>query len=101
MGNVQVLTTKQLAEMMVHCYPYMPVMEPFMHSLAADMGYPSKEEIVGAAQTHPMASDWKQFNEYAKYAASEIFHSYLPFLNGSWPLQHPSLGSEDPHYVLM
>ena len=72
-----------------------------MHSLAADMGYPSKEEVVNAAQTHPMVNEWKQFNEYARYAASDIFHSYLPFLNGNWYLQRPVPSNEDPHYVLM
>lgn len=106
MGAVysQVLTTKQLAEMMVHCYPYMPVMEPFMHSLAADVGYPSKEEIVAAAQTHPMETEWKQFNEYAKLAASRIFHNYLPFLSRKQTMQGPTnmlLGIDDPHYVVM
>lgn len=100
----QVLTTKQLAEMMVHCYPYMPVMEPFMHSLAADIGDPSKEEIVAAAQTHPMETEWKQFNAYAKLAASSIFHNYLPFLSGVQTAQSVAgapLGRDDPHYVLM
>lgn len=80
--HVQVLTTKQLAEMMVHCYPYMPVMEPFLHSLAADLGQPGKEEVVAAAQTHPMTDEWKQFTQYAKLAASDIFHDYLPFRHG-------------------
>ena len=101
--QLQVLTTKQLAEMMVHCYPYMPVMEPFMHSLAADMGYPSKEEIIAGAQTRPMAAEWQQFNAYAKLAASEIFHDYVPFLAQSGVLQRPAdvpLGSEAPHYIL-
>ena len=77
---MQVLSTKQLAEMMVHCYPYMPSMEPFIHSLAAGSGYPPKEEIVAAAQTNQMATEWRQFNEYAKYAATDIFHDHVPFL---------------------
>ena len=74
---VQVLTTKQLAEMMVHCYPYMPSMEPFMHSLAVETGHPSKEDIVAAAQTNHMAMEWQHFNEYAKYAATGIFHGHV------------------------
>ena len=77
---MQVLTTKQLAEMMVHCYPYMPSMEPFIHSLAAEAGHPPKEDIVAAAQTNHMASEWRQFNEYAKYAATDIFHEHVAFL---------------------
>ncbi|DBB14882.1 TPA: hypothetical protein ACH3X3_004483 [Trebouxia sp. C0006] len=75
-----VLTTKQLAEMMVHCYPYMPSMEPFIHNLAAETGYPIKEDVVAAAQTNHMTTEWRQFSEYAKYAATEIFHEHVPFL---------------------
>ncbi len=77
---LQVLTTKQLAEMMVHCYPYMPSMEPFIHNLAAETGYPIKEDVVAAAQTNHMTTEWRQFSEYAKYAATEIFHEHVPFL---------------------
>lgn len=78
--TLQVLTTKQLAEMIVHCYPYMPGMEPFVHTVAAEAGHPSKEDITAAAQTNHMDSEWRQFNEYAKYAASDIFHDHVPFL---------------------
>ena len=74
------LTTKQLAEMMVHCYPYMPSMEPFIHSIAAETGHPSKEEVVAAAQTNHMNNEWRQFNEYAKYAATDIFHDHVALL---------------------
>ena len=77
---MQVLTTKQLAEMMVHCYPYMPSMEPFIHSLAAETGYPNKEDVVAVAQTNHMTTEWQQFNEYAKHAASGIFHEHVPFV---------------------
>lgn len=80
------LTTKQLAEMMVHCYPYMPSMEPFIHSLATETGHPPKEDIVAAAQTNHMAVEWRQFNEYAKYAATDIFHEHVGFLK-----RHPDL----------
>ncbi|DBB01931.1 hypothetical protein WJX77_006316 [Trebouxia sp. C0004] len=65
-----VLTTKQLAEMMVHCYPYMPSMEPFIHNLAAETGYPIKEDVVAAAQTNHMTTEWRQFSEYAKCVES-------------------------------
>ena len=100
---MQVLTTKQLAEMMVHCYPYMPVMEPFLHSLAAKVGHPDQEEVVATAQTHPMTEEWKQFNQYAKLAASDIFHDYLPIKHGE-ALQGPSNVlpvNKDPQYVLV
>ena len=84
------LTTKQLAEMMVHCYPYMPSMEPFIHSVAAEAGHPSKEDVVGAAQTNHMDSEWRQFNQYAKYAATDIFHDHLAFLK-----RHPAAASRN------
>ena len=65
---------------MVHCYPYMPSMEPFIHSLAAETGYPDKEDVVAVAQTNHMTTEWQQFNEYAKLAASGIFHEHVPFV---------------------
>lgn len=109
---IQVLTTKQLAEMMVHCYPYMPSMEPFIHSLAAETRHPAKEDIVAAAQTNHMANEWKQFNEYAKYAATDIFHHYVAFLKGrpdpcsrtqsvSRDLSAEALPAERSRYIFM
>ena len=83
---MQVLTTKQLAEMLVHCYPYVPSMEAFIHSVAAEEGHFSKEDVVAAAQTNHMDAEWRQFCEYAKYTATDIFHDHLPFRK-----RHPSV----------
>ena len=51
-----------------------------MHSLAVETGHPSKEDIVAAAQTNHMAMEWQHFNEYAKYAATGIFHGHVAFV---------------------
>lgn len=55
-------------------------MEPFLHSLAAEEGHPSKEDVVAAAQTNHMTAEWRQLNEYYKHAAADIFHDHLPLL---------------------
>ena len=65
---------------MVHCYPYMISLEPFIHSLAAETGQPLKEDIFAAAQTDHMVAEWRQFSEYGKFVATEVFHEYVPFL---------------------
>ena len=94
------LTTKQLAEMMVHCYPYMPSMEPFIHSVAVETGHPSKEDIVAAAQTNRMDSEWRQFNAYAKFAATDIFHDHVAFLKRHPAAASRSLSSAAPAEIL-
>ncbi|KAL3135585.1 hypothetical protein ABBQ38_006065 [Trebouxia sp. C0009 RCD-2024] len=95
-----VLTTKQLAEMMVHCYPYVPSMEAFIHSVAAEEGHPSMDDVVAAAQTNHMEAEWRQFNEYAKYAASDIFHDHLPFLKRRTAVASGSLSSSRSAEIL-
>ena len=99
-AHLQVLTTKQLAEMMVHCYPYMPSMEPFIHSVATETGHPSKEDIIAAAQTNHMDSEWRQFNEYAKYAATDIFHDHVAFLTRHHAVANSTVSGAAPAEIL-
>lgn len=75
-------------------------MEPFIHTVAAEAGHPSKEHIVAAAQTNHMESEWRQFNEYAKYAATDIFHDHVPFLKRRLAAASRSVPSSFPADVL-
>ena len=49
MTCVQVLSSQQLSEAMVHGYPYIAVVETLLDTLADDLGAPSKDQIVAAA----------------------------------------------------
>ena len=74
---VQVLTTRQLAEVEVHSYPYMPMMETMLDTIASQLGYPSQEQIMASAHLDPMAAEWQLFGSYAKFIGSQHSHGYI------------------------
>ena len=74
---LQLLSTRQSADIIVHSYPYMPVTEILLDTIAAQAGYPSRQEIEAAAPLDALTADWEMFGEYAKLVASKQTHSYL------------------------
>lgn len=79
---VQTLSTKQLCLVMVHAYPYMPILEPFLDTLAANEGFPDNRDVVALAQSDDMAAEWKDFDAYAMYIHTNMFRPerspYIP-----------------------
>ena len=70
---LQVLSSKQLALVFVHAYPYMPILEPILDTIAAREGYPSHAEVVASAHRDPMVAAWKDFDVYAMYIHQNMF----------------------------
>lgn len=70
---LQVLSSKQLALVFVHAYPYMPILELILDTIANREGYPSHEEVVATAQRDPMTAAWKDFDVYAMYIHQNMF----------------------------
>ena len=64
--NLQVLTMKQTAEVMVHSYPKMPVLEDLFNTFAAEKGFPDAEIIEAHAHMHPLEAEWTAFSRYTK-----------------------------------
>ena len=99
---VQLLSTRQLADIIVHSYPYMPMAEVLLDTIAAQSGYPSQREIEAAAHHDSMAADWELFGQYAKFIASQQSHNYLQMCQhvGSqrrWLHCCPSTSASDQH----
>ena len=97
---LQLLSTRQSADIIVHSYPYMPVTEILLDSIAAQAGYPSRQQMEAAAPLDPLTADWEMFGEYAKLVASKQTHDYLQMCQQSggqrWWL-HRCSSSTDPH----
>lgn len=78
----------------------MPLIEILLDTIAAQAGYPSRQEIEAAAPLDPLTADWEMFGEYAKFIASHQTHNYLQMCqhNGSqrWWL-HRCPSSADLH----
>ncbi len=75
---LQILTTRQLADVVVHSYPYMPMMETLFDTIASQYGYPSKDDIRASAHLDPMITAWQLFSSYAKFIASQkLSHNYI------------------------
>ena len=56
---------------MVHAYPYMPILEPFLDTLAGHAGQPSNLDITSTADA--MTADWLDFDVYSKYIHDHMF----------------------------
>ncbi|KAA6420552.1 MAG: hypothetical protein FRX49_09713 [Trebouxia sp. A1-2] len=67
----QVLSSRQLALVMVHAYPYMPITEPFLDTLAANHGYPSNPAVASTAA--PMVAEWRDFDVYSNHLHNTMF----------------------------
>lgn len=73
-----ILTTRQLADVVVHSYPYMPMMETLFDTIAPQYGYPSKDAIRASAHLDPMLAEWQLFRSYAKFIGSQkLSHNYI------------------------
>ncbi|KAL3158665.1 hypothetical protein ABBQ32_011407 [Trebouxia sp. C0010 RCD-2024] len=70
---VGILSSKQLALIFVHAYPYMPVLESILDHIAAREGYPVHEEVIASAHSDPMTAAWRDFDEYAMYIHTNMF----------------------------
>ena len=101
----QVLSSKQLALVFVHAYPYMPILEPILDTIATIEGYPSHEQVVASAQRDPMTAAWKDFDAYAMYIHQNMFSEersiYVPLgWHTALPTQakpcHPDVVSAKP-----
>ncbi|DBA66746.1 hypothetical protein WJX79_006795 [Trebouxia sp. C0005] len=66
-----VLSSRQLALVMVHAYPYMPITEPFLDTLAANHGYPSNPAVASTAA--PMVAEWRDFDVYSNHLHNTMF----------------------------
>lgn len=64
--NLQVLTMKQTAEVMVHSYPKMPVLEDLFNTFAAEKGFSAADSIEAQAHMHLLEAEWTAFAEYTK-----------------------------------
>ncbi|DBA86282.1 hypothetical protein WJX77_007619 [Trebouxia sp. C0004] len=73
-----ILTTRQLADVVVHSYPYMPITETLVDTIASQYGYPSKDDIRASAHLDPMIAEWELFSSYAKFIGSQkLSHNYI------------------------
>lgn len=89
---LQILSSKQLALIFVHAYPYMPVLESILDHIAAREGYPAQEEVIASAERDPMTAAWRDFDEYAMYIHKNMFSEeravYIPLSMHVAPRPH-------------
>lgn len=78
---LQVLTTNQWAILIVQSYPYLPILETHFEAIAAEGGAPSKAQILAAAQSNPMAAEWRHLNKYLESIASRNSDEHIPLFD--------------------
>ena len=94
---LQVYTTRQWAIMVVQSYPYLPILETHLETMAADRGEPSKAKLLAIASGNYMAAEWRHLNKYLEVTASAKSHDYIPFSDGlvqpTFPMAGMPIGS--------
>lgn len=90
-----ILSSKQLSLVMVHSYPYMPILEHFLDTLAVREGYPSSPDVIASAHKDPMTAAWRDFDEYAMYVHQKMFNRergpYVPLSRFKAPCPVPGV----------
>ncbi len=78
---LQVLSTLQLANIVVHCYPYLPSMERLLEIVAVTRGGPaaaSSSNLQG--ENEQTVAEWTAFSEYVALLAVNTYHDHFPLL---------------------
>lgn len=77
----QVFSTLQLANIVVHCYPYLPSMERLLETVAVTRRGPaaaSSSNLQG--ENEQTAAEWTAFSEYVALLAVNARHEHVPLL---------------------
>ncbi len=92
MSLLQVLSTKQWANLIVHSYPYIPDIESALEAVAREAGQPPKQVILDDRMLGNMAAEWQELQGYLELVARQKSHAYVPLSVQSPLLSGASLG---------
>ena len=75
----QVSTTEQVGRIMVHVYPFLPLLDKTLGA-AASRGGVHHKDIPPAALENPeqFAAEWGQLEAYVAKATTQVCHEYVP-----------------------
>ena len=75
----QVLSTQQLAGVMVHTYPFLPILVRMLDAIAARSGVHDLVIPPAAPENlEELAAGWGQFEAYVATIETQIWHDYVP-----------------------
>ncbi len=77
---LQVFSTLQLANIVVHCYPYLPSMERLLETVAVTREGPAADSSTNLQGENEQAAEWTAFSEYVALLAVNVHHEYVPLL---------------------
>ena len=77
----QVLSTQQVAGIMVHAYPFLPILAKTLDAVAA-RGSIQDLSILSAGLEDPeqLAAEWGQFEAYVAKIQTRVWHDYVPLV---------------------
>lgn len=80
----QVLSTQQLAGVMVHAYPFLPILVKTLDAVAARGGEQELSILPGGLQDpEQLAAEWGQFEAYVARIQTQVWHDYVPLVVSS------------------
>ena len=77
-GCLQVLTSTQVAQVLIHAFPHVTRIIDMLEVLATMMSEPSKEAVMAAAEINPMTAEWTQFLAYCEMVLAIRSPDYMP-----------------------
>lgn len=84
----------------------MPAMDLLFETLAADISYPNKQDIIISSGDRQMSAEWDLFNDYSKQIASYNGCESIPLCSSSGLTAHDDITKASPaahslqHYLM-
>lgn len=80
----QVLSTQQVAGVMVHAYPFLPILVKTLDAVAARGGVQDLRTLPAVfGDPEQLAAEWGQFEAYVARIQTQVWHDYVPLVVSS------------------
>lgn len=80
----QVLSTQQLAGVMVHAYPFLPILVKTLDAVAARGGVQDLSIPLACLEDpEQLTAEWGKFEAYVARIKTQVWHDYVPLVVSS------------------
>ena len=77
---MQLLTTKQTAQLVVLTYPHVGFSHAMLEAIATEYGEASKRDVEAMALVNPMAEEWQHFLQYHNAVTAQVYYDHVPLI---------------------
>ncbi len=77
---MQILTTKQTAQLVVLTYPHVGFSHVMLEAIAVEYGEASKHDVEAMAMANPMVEEWQHFLQYCDAVTARVHCDHVPLI---------------------